>query len=137
MRCGESQLAERYEVSGPTVRRAINVLVGEGLLYVAHGRGTFVRARPERRVILVNGEDVADLLAEDHDPSEQGWLRGEHAEAETLRRSGVDAREAVITKGSTDNPDTSLQSEMAPGGVSAALSHSVACPTGPSYRPLS
>ncbi|MFF3243245.1 GntR family transcriptional regulator [Streptomyces sp. NPDC002870] len=102
---GESQLAERYDVSRPTVRRAINVLVGEGLLHVAHGRGTFVRARPERRVILINGEEVADLLAEDYDPSVQGWLRGEHAQAVALRRSGVDAREAVITKASRSDAE--------------------------------
>ncbi|MEE1939660.1 GntR family transcriptional regulator [Streptomyces sp. TRM 70361] len=94
---GEAPLAERYDVSRPTVRRAINVLVGEGLLTVAHGRGTFVRSRPERRVILINAPKTADLLAEDYDPSAQGWLRGEHAKAVELRRAGVDARDAVIT----------------------------------------
>lgn len=94
---GEALLAERYSVSRPTVRRAINVLVGEGLLTVAHGRGTFVRSRPDRRVILINAPESVDLLAEDHDPATQGWLRGEHAKAIDLRRVGVDTRDTVIT----------------------------------------
>jgi len=39
----EVQLCERYEVSPMTVRRAINVLLDEGLVTAARGRGTFVR----------------------------------------------------------------------------------------------
>lgn len=102
---GESQLAQQHNVSRPTVRRAINVLVGEGLLTVAHGRGTFVRPRPNRHVILINDQDHADLLDERYDPAAQGWLRGEHAEAVTMRRKGVDAREAVITKAGRDEAE--------------------------------
>lgn len=103
---GESQLADRYEVSRPTVRRAITTLVGEGLLTVAHGRGTFVRPRPERRMILIDTPNPVDLLAEDYDPSQAGWLRGEHAQAVKLRRSRLDAREMVITTASRSDAET-------------------------------
>jgi GntR family transcriptional regulator len=39
----EAQLCERYEVSPMTVRRAINILLDEGLVTATRGRGTFVR----------------------------------------------------------------------------------------------
>lgn len=39
----ETQLCERYQVSPMTVRRAINILLEQGLVSTAQGRGTFVR----------------------------------------------------------------------------------------------
>jgi DNA-binding GntR family transcriptional regulator len=39
----ESQLCERYDVSPMTVRRAINILVDQGLVTTAQGKGTFVK----------------------------------------------------------------------------------------------
>ncbi len=39
----ESQLCGRYRVSPMTVRRAINILVQEGLVSTTQGRGTFVK----------------------------------------------------------------------------------------------
>jgi DNA-binding GntR family transcriptional regulator len=39
----ESQLCERYGVSPMTVRRAINILVDQGLVTTAQGKGTFVK----------------------------------------------------------------------------------------------
>jgi len=39
----EVQLCERYGVSPMTVRRAINILLDQGLVSTAQGRGTFVR----------------------------------------------------------------------------------------------
>jgi len=41
-----TQLAERYEVSDATVKRALRVLREEGLIYSVRGRGTFVGPRP-------------------------------------------------------------------------------------------
>jgi DNA-binding GntR family transcriptional regulator len=38
----EAVLARRFDTSRPTVRRAITDLVGDGLITVVHGRGTFV-----------------------------------------------------------------------------------------------
>jgi GntR family transcriptional regulator len=41
----ESELAATYRTSRPTVRRALAVLRGEGLIVTGQGSGTFVRAR--------------------------------------------------------------------------------------------
>ncbi|MFB7631718.1 GntR family transcriptional regulator [Streptomyces sp. NPDC056149] len=42
----EAQLIERYGVSRPTVRKAIDALRAEGLVEVIHGKGSYVRAVP-------------------------------------------------------------------------------------------
>ncbi|HEX9117841.1 MAG TPA: GntR family transcriptional regulator [Anaerolineae bacterium] len=39
----EAQLCEHYEVSPMTVRRALNILLDEGLVTASRGRGTFVK----------------------------------------------------------------------------------------------
>ncbi len=39
----ESQLCERYDVSPMTVRRAINILIDQGVVTTEQGRGTFVK----------------------------------------------------------------------------------------------
>lgn len=39
----EAQLCKRYQVSPMTVRRAINILLEQGLVSTAQGRGTFVK----------------------------------------------------------------------------------------------
>jgi len=46
----ETELVERYQLSRPTIRRAIAVLTAEGLVVVEHGRGAFVRPRPPVRL---------------------------------------------------------------------------------------
>ena len=48
----ENQLAERFGTSRPTVRRATALLKAEGLLTTEQGRGVFVRARPQVRLLL-------------------------------------------------------------------------------------
>lgn len=40
----EAQLRARFEVSGMTVRRAVNILVDRGLVTASQGKGTFVRS---------------------------------------------------------------------------------------------
>jgi GntR family transcriptional regulator len=42
----ERDLVDRYGTTRGTVRRAFNVLVGEGLIVAQHGRGVFVRCQP-------------------------------------------------------------------------------------------
>ncbi|MEU8119776.1 GntR family transcriptional regulator [Spirillospora sp. NPDC049024] len=72
---GETQLAEFYNTSRPTVRKAIAQLAAEGLLTVSHGRGTFVRPRPDRRLITTEhgGGPRADLLSPAYDLHAAGW----------------------------------------------------------------
>ncbi|MFE9562122.1 GntR family transcriptional regulator [Streptomyces sp. NPDC006487] len=50
----ESKLAVRYAVSTPTLRNALALLQGEGLVEKIHGSGNFVR-HPLRRVTYVGG----------------------------------------------------------------------------------
>ncbi|MFI5636483.1 GntR family transcriptional regulator [Streptomyces goshikiensis] len=50
----EAQLATRYTVSTPTLRSALALLQGEGLVEKVHGSGNFVR-RPLRRTTYVGG----------------------------------------------------------------------------------
>ncbi|WP_405684863.1 GntR family transcriptional regulator [Streptomyces sp. NBC_01387] len=55
----EAQLAARYAVSTPTLRNALAVLQGEGLVEKVHGRGNFVR-HPIRRITYVGGGRTTD-----------------------------------------------------------------------------
>ncbi|MEU1804341.1 GntR family transcriptional regulator [Streptomyces sp. NPDC019937] len=48
----EAQLIERYQVSRPTVRKAIAALRAEGLIEVIHGKGSYVRALPAPAVTI-------------------------------------------------------------------------------------
>ncbi|WP_432056574.1 GntR family transcriptional regulator [Streptomyces sp. bgisy022] len=55
----EAHLAAQYRVSTPTLRSALAVLQGEGLVEKAHGKGNFVR-RPLRRITYVGGGRTSD-----------------------------------------------------------------------------
>lgn len=44
----EFELASQYGVSRVTIRKAIAELANEGLVVALHGRGTFVRSRPNK-----------------------------------------------------------------------------------------
>jgi GntR family transcriptional regulator len=45
----ENRLIEEYDAARQTVRQALAVLKGEGLIYAERGRGAFVRSRPPVR----------------------------------------------------------------------------------------
>jgi GntR family transcriptional regulator len=59
----EHQLCARYEVSRPTIRQALDLLVQEGLLYRHAGRGTFSTPTPqgERKLRVIGSVD--DMIA--------------------------------------------------------------------------
>ncbi|MBO3747973.1 GntR family transcriptional regulator [Streptosporangiaceae bacterium NEAU-GS5] len=71
----EPELTRRYSVSRPTVRKAIETLVSEGLAYVLRGRGSFVRPIPVRRAILITDGTRPDIAAPANHPDVQafGW----------------------------------------------------------------
>ncbi|MGW4687222.1 GntR family transcriptional regulator [Streptomyces sp. NPDC004244] len=54
----EAQLATRYTVSTPTLRSALALLQGEGLVEKIHGSGNFVR-RPLRKITYIGGRGEA------------------------------------------------------------------------------
>ena len=103
---GETVMAQRYQTSRPTVRRAIAELAGEGLLSAAHGRGTFVRPRPDRRAILIGGADHPDFLDPDFDPTRIGWQSDEHPAAAQFSAAGIQGvTDAVITAADRDQAE--------------------------------
>jgi GntR family transcriptional regulator len=75
----ESGLADRYKVSTQTLRSALAVLQGEGLVEKIHGKGNFVR-RPLRRIMYVGGWGTLDP-----------WTAAEAALRVTVRTATVQA----------------------------------------------
>ena len=60
----ESEMIERFNVSRPSVRRAISDLEAEGLIYREHGKGSFVRGQQiEQELTALTGfvEDMLEL----------------------------------------------------------------------------
>lgn len=55
----EAGLADRYKVSTVTLRSALTVLQGEGLVEKIHGKGNFVR-RPPRKIAYIGGWGTLD-----------------------------------------------------------------------------
>ncbi|MEU8788695.1 GntR family transcriptional regulator [Streptomyces sp. NPDC048643] len=75
----EADLADRYKVSALTLRSALAVLQGEGLLEKIHGKGNFVR-RPHRKIVYVGGWGTLDP-----------WTAAEAALRVSVRTAAVQA----------------------------------------------
>lgn len=88
----ERTLAERYDVSRVTVRRAVDELVAEGLLIRRHGAGTFVVDRVEKQFAKLSSFSE-DMISRGRIPSSR-WL---------------DRTESFVT------PDESLSLGLSPG----------------------
>ncbi len=57
------QLTERYGVSMPVVRQALQHLASEGVIETLHGKGSFVRKRPEQRA-SVSAQTLVFMLTD-------------------------------------------------------------------------
>ncbi|WP_081070588.1 GntR family transcriptional regulator [Burkholderia stagnalis] len=71
----ERELAERFQVSRDTVRRAIDKLTRQGLIESRRGAGTFVAARVEQQLSLITSFSD-DMQRRGLKPGSQ-WLRRE------------------------------------------------------------
>ncbi|MCX4771187.1 GntR family transcriptional regulator [Streptomyces sp. NBC_01285] len=81
----EVGLAARYRVSTVTLRRALAVLQGEGLVEKIHGKGNFVR-RPRRKIMYVGGWGTLDP-----------WTAAEPTVSVTVRSATVPASVHLTT----------------------------------------
>jgi GntR family transcriptional regulator len=81
----EAGLADRYKVSTVTLRSALAVLQGEGLVEKIHGKGNFVR-RPPRKIVYVGGWGTLDP-----------WTAAEAALRVTVRTTTVPADSHLTT----------------------------------------
>ncbi|KAF3465471.1 GntR family transcriptional regulator [Streptomyces sp. Tu 3180] len=90
----EAGLADRYKVSTVTLRSALAVLQGEGLVEKIHGKGNFAR-RPLRKIVYVGGWGTLDP-----------WTAAEAALRVTVRSSTVqaDGRLTTLLKVPTGSP---------------------------------
>lgn len=81
----EAGLADRYNVSTVTLRSALAVLQGEGLVEKIHGKGNFAR-RPPRKTVYVGGWGTLDP-----------WTAAETALRVTVRTDTVPAEGHLTT----------------------------------------
>jgi GntR family transcriptional regulator len=81
----EAGLADRYKVSTVTLRSALAVLQGEGLVEKIHGKGNFVR-RPLRKIVYIGGWGTLDP-----------WTAAEAALRVTVRSTTVQAHGHLAT----------------------------------------
>lgn len=91
----ESMLCEEYQVSRITVRKAIDDLVQEGLLYRIKGKGCFVRERESQKLSRIYSFTEA-IINEGKVPSkEQLSFTKQKAGAEYARRMGIGEEDYV------------------------------------------
>lgn len=106
----ERVLMDRYGAARGTIRQAINLLKGEGLIAVEHGRGSFVRSRPPVRRMAFDrfarrhreagkAAYLAELEAEGRIPEvEMLELGKRNAPAEAAERLGIEPGDAVLVR---------------------------------------
>ena len=64
----ENQLAAEYNVSVGSVRKALNNLIAEMVIYRHHGKGTFVapRIRKQKILLVPNRESISEVSRDDY-----------------------------------------------------------------------
>jgi LacI family transcriptional regulator len=105
----EPELAAIHGVSRTTVRRAIHLLVSEGVLDAQHGSGTYVRdaARSQRTIGLIVAQGMAGLSTDPyfqqlayhllHACSQAGWTLRLAASSEEMRQRLAAGRNDVVS----------------------------------------
>ena len=130
----ESTLTEQFSVSQGTIRQALGILRGEGLVVAEHGRGVFVRSRPKTRRLAHDrfarrhrDQGKAAYLAEAEQESsrprvEVFYVGPEKAPAEFARRLDVKAGTRVLVRRRrylSDEQPTELASSYIPWDIAS------------------
>lgn len=66
----EQEFCEKYDISRPTVRQAVNELTSNGTLYRLKGKGTFV-ARPKTQIDIMKYTGFSDSILECEVPGDK------------------------------------------------------------------
>lgn len=82
----EKELMRRFDVSRTTVRKAMDDLVVEGLIYRVQGQGTFVRGRQIERELTALTGFVEDMVALGYRPSAKVVKTDQVAADETVAK---------------------------------------------------
>lgn len=94
----EDYLAQTYGLSRTAVRRAIDLLVYEGLLIKSRGLRTKVREQPERQVVtLAAGDDVETRMPTEAERGELGIPAGEPVFVVRRAAGGVELHAGAST----------------------------------------
>jgi GntR family transcriptional regulator len=128
----ESELMRRHDVAQGTVRNALSVLRGEGLILAEHGRGVFVRERPRLRRLAHDrfarrhreagkAAYLAEAETESVKPSVDVYYVGaENASDDIAHRLGVSQGEKVLARRRrylSDGRPTELATSYIPWGL--------------------
>jgi DNA-binding GntR family transcriptional regulator len=93
----ENELAKKYNVSRPTVRKALDELVFAGLLVRKQGKGTLIAAKKINKNLLYFSFLSEDLEAIKKSPSEKTISKSVVEAPLTIIRHGIDPTHAVRT----------------------------------------
>ncbi len=128
----ESELMAAHGAARGTVRQAIMLLKGEGLVLTEHGRGAFVRLRPPLHRVAYDrfsrahreagkAAFLADAEASGYAASVDSLVvRRERASAEVARRLGVRAGSGVVVRERrylADGQPVELATSYIPGSI--------------------
>lgn len=94
---GENELCEQYAVSRGTVRKSLDTLVHEGLIFTEQGRGTFVAARASEPISFTLSGFDEEMRKQHHKPETRLLaLEVIPASAPVARRLNLPAGDPVI-----------------------------------------
>lgn len=130
----ESELMRQFGVAQGTVRNALSLLRGEGLVVAEHGRGVYVRARPRLRRLAHDrfarrhreagkAAYLAESETENATPSVEVFFVGpEQADAATGERLGIRKGTKVLVRRRrylSDGQPTELATSYIPWSIAA------------------
>ncbi len=99
----EWELAQEYQTSRPTVRRAVAVLKAQGLVITEQGRGAFVRPKPDVRLLVTGANYRRHRSAGLPGFNAQVIEQGKRPEQHLLEVATISASREVATRLDVDD----------------------------------